>query len=599
MDVIYAMKLYINKMVDDAGPGIKALLMDKETISIISIVYAQSDMLQKEVYLFEAIENYVPRQESLKFVKCIVFVRPTEKNITYLIRELKHPRFSQYFINFNNIISKTDIKALAEVDEFEVVKDVQEFYADYLAINSHTFSLNVKSCYQNIRNWNPISFHRITQGIISILLSLNRCPLIRYQSSSDMAKRLAEQIRQTIAKENVLFDSNTSTESQPILLILDRKFDPITPLLNQWTYQAMLHELMTITNNRVSLANVPGVAKELKEIVLSQEQDEFYQKNLFLNYGEICSNIKCLMEDFQQKTQQQKKIETIADMKSFIETYPQFRKMSGTVTKHVTLIDEISRIVNAYSLLEVSEAEQELISTGNHSESVKRISQLISSDKIRNCDAIRLALLYAITFQNNSNCDIRSLCRLLERRNMNPGDIKIISQLMEFCGLKQRFGTKGATSSQEILTTEHVRAFTKKVIKGFKGVENIYTQHTPVIKELVEDLNRCRLRETVYPFLGSVQQRERPQEIIIFIIGGITYEESLIVYNLNRQLQGTKILLGGSMVHNSKSFLDEVRCACQYHSETTTGTIVMGGTSHHHSNNSGALASVINKIENL
>ena len=514
--------------------------------------------------------------------------------------------FNDFFLaDFNNIISKTDIKALAEVDEFEVVKDVQEFYADYLAINSHTFSLNVKSCYQNVNHWNPISFQRITQGIISILLSINRCPLIRYQSSSEMAKRLAEQIRQTIAKENVLFDSNTSTESQPILLILDRKFDPITPLLNQWTYQAMLHELMTIVNNRISLANVPGIQKELKEIVLSQDQDEFYQKNLYLNYGEICSNIKCLMEDFQQKTQQQKKIETIADMKAFIETYPQFRKMSGTVTKHVTLIDEICRIVNANSLLEVSEAEQELISTGNHSESLKRIQLLISSDKIRNCDAIRLTLLYALTFHNHSNCDTRGLCRMLERRNMNPGDIKIINQLLEFCGLKNKQQRtsgvgggigKSTISTQELLTTtEHVRAFTKKVIKGFKGVENIYTQHIPVIKELIEDLNRCRLRETLYPFLGSVQQRERPQEIIIFIIGGITYEESLTVYNMNRQLQGIKILLGGSIIHNSKSFLDEVRCACQYHSETSISSNTGAGSNV----TVGALASVINKIENL
>lgn len=29
-----------------------------------------------------------------------------------------------------------------------------------------------------------------------------------------------------------------------MVLILDRREDPITPLLNQWTYQAMLHELI-------------------------------------------------------------------------------------------------------------------------------------------------------------------------------------------------------------------------------------------------------------------------------------------------------------------------------------------------------------------
>jgi vacuolar protein sorting-associated protein 45 len=38
----------------------------------------------------------------------------------------------------------------------------------------------------------------------------------------------------------------------------------------------MVHELLTITNNRVSLANVPGVSQELKEVVLSTENDEFY-----------------------------------------------------------------------------------------------------------------------------------------------------------------------------------------------------------------------------------------------------------------------------------------------------------------------------------
>jgi len=45
--------------------------------------------------------------------------------------------------------------------------------------------------------------------------------------------------------------------------------------------------------------------------------------------------------------------------------------MSGTVTKHVTIIDELSRLVSLYNLLEVSEAEQELVCQSDHSESLK------------------------------------------------------------------------------------------------------------------------------------------------------------------------------------------------------------------------------------
>lgn len=40
----------------------------------------------------------------------------------------------------------------------------------------------------------------------------------------------------------------------------------------------MVHELLTIDNNRVSLAGVQDAPKDLKEVVLSSEQDEFYAK---------------------------------------------------------------------------------------------------------------------------------------------------------------------------------------------------------------------------------------------------------------------------------------------------------------------------------
>lgn len=202
-----------------------------------------------------------------------------------------------YFTDFSNVISKTDVKTLAEADEHEVVRDIQEFYADYIAVACHFFSLGLKdlSCYQTsltsrTPSWNPSSLTRCIQGIASVLLTLKRYPTIRYQASSEMCKRLAEGVRQILAKEGALFSfrsHNTSSNSPisfdpnpmpPVLLILDRRSDPVTPLLNQWTYQAMLHELLTINNNRVDLSTVEGISKELKEVVISPDHDEFYEK---------------------------------------------------------------------------------------------------------------------------------------------------------------------------------------------------------------------------------------------------------------------------------------------------------------------------------
>lgn len=89
-----------------------------------------------------------------------------------------------------------------------------------------------------------------------------------------MAKKLAEKIREVLSKESSSFEFRQ--ESNPVLLIVDRRDDPVTPLLNQWTYQAMVHELLTINNNRVNLSHVKDISKDLKEVVLSAEHDEFY-----------------------------------------------------------------------------------------------------------------------------------------------------------------------------------------------------------------------------------------------------------------------------------------------------------------------------------
>ena len=50
-----------------------------------------------------------------------------------------------------------------------------------------------------------------------------------------------------------------------------------------------------------------------------------------------------------------------------MENYPQFKKMSGAVSKHVTIVSELSRLVTERSLLDVSEVEQDLACQNDHS----------------------------------------------------------------------------------------------------------------------------------------------------------------------------------------------------------------------------------------
>eukprot|EP00051_Salpingoeca_urceolata_P002056 m.46588 g.46588 ORF g.46588 m.46588 type:complete len:581 (-) comp11870_c0_seq2:255-1997(-) len=553
MNVVKAIRDYIKKMVSEQS-GMKVLLLDEHTTSVVSIVYSQSEILQKEVYLIDRVNS--TKREAMPHMKAICFVQPSESSIEALVKELKNPKYGQYDLYFANILRPVLLEKLAEADEHEVVREVQEFFGDYQAINPHLFSFDMPTCIGESSNtWRRSAFEAANQGLCSVLLSLKKRPVIRYAAASTMCKRLAEEVSYTIQKEPTLFDFRQQ-DVPPLLMVLDRRDDPITPLLNQWTYQAMVHELLGIKNNRVDLSGVPGISKELREIVLSSG-DEFFTKNMYLNFGEIGGSIRTLVDEFQTKTKSHENIESIADMKAFVENYPQFRALSGNVSKHVSVVGELSRLVDKHDLLNLSETEQELACQSNHSECVQSMRQLLGNAKVMSRDKARLVMLYALRYEKHgSNC-ITEFRETLKHQGVSDELCQLVRMAVRYAGAgvpersSDLFGTKGAVG------------FLKSVTGGLKGVDNIYTQHSPLLATTLDQLAKGKLKDSMYPYVDRAL-RDRPQEVIVFMVGGCTYEEAKAVAEFNEQnLSTMRVILGGTTVHNFDSFADEVRCAVE------------------------------------
>lgn len=67
-------------------------------VSIVSVVYSQSELLQKEVFLVELVDSIAKSIESMSHLKAIYFVRPTSRNIQHIKRQLASPRFGEYHL---------------------------------------------------------------------------------------------------------------------------------------------------------------------------------------------------------------------------------------------------------------------------------------------------------------------------------------------------------------------------------------------------------------------------------------------------------------------------------------------------------------------
>lgn len=180
--------------------------------------------------------------------------------------------------------------------------------------------------------------------------------------------------------ESQLFDFRL-TQVPPLLLILDRRNDPVTPMLSPWTYQAMVHELLGVRNGRVDMTRVPDIRPELsvrcgssgvvecpispiilQEITLTTSTDPFFQAHHLATFGDLGTALKSYVQSYQARSlaQQPSSINSITDMKRFVEEYPEFRKLGGNVSKHVALVGELSRLVDRDKLLELGEVEQGL-----------------------------------------------------------------------------------------------------------------------------------------------------------------------------------------------------------------------------------------------
>ncbi|KFY64485.1 hypothetical protein V496_03213 [Pseudogymnoascus sp. VKM F-4515 (FW-2607)] len=566
MDVVQAVTGYISKMVSagDSASGtpsakMKILLLDSETVNIASTAITQSALLNHEVYLIDRLENQ--NREKMRHLRCLCFVRPSAESIQYLIDELRDPKYGEYNLYFSNVVKKSSLERLAEADDHEVVKAVQEHFADYIVINPDLFTLDLtipKRIWSGSPDmWNADALQRSTDGIVGLLLSLKKKPLIRYEKNSLLAKKLATEVRYQVNQEEQLFDFR-KVDTPPILLILDRRDDPITPLLSQWTYQAMVHELLGINNGRVDLQSVPDVRPELKEVVLSQDQDPFFKKNMYLNFGDLGGNIKDYVEQYQSKTKSSSNIESIADMKRFIEEYPEFRKLSGNVSKHVTIVGELSRKVGVENLLEVSEVEQSLACNDNHAADLKNVQRLLQSPSVTAEGKVRLVALYALRHQRHPSNALPLLLDLLGATgNMPQRQIDIVSKLLHYQSSLQQ--VQNASGITDMFESANIFSGARDRLKGLKGVDNVYTQHSPRLEITLQELIKGRLREQQYPFVdGGGSTRDKPQDIIVFMIGGTTYEEAKLVATINASVPGIRVVLGATCIHNSVTFLEEV-----------------------------------------
>ena len=79
--------------------------------------------------------------------------------------------------------------------------------------------------------------------------------------------------------------------------------------------------------------------------------------------------------------------------------------------------------------------------------------------------------------------------------NLVDDSIQLVYVFLNIAGSDQR--------QEDLFSAEALFAKGRSALKGLKGVENVYMQHTPHLSQTLENLFRGRLRDTTFPFLDG------------------------------------------------------------------------------------------------
>jgi vacuolar protein sorting-associated protein 45 len=272
--------------------------------------------------------------------------------------------------------------------------------------------------------------------------------------------------------------------------------------------------------------------------------------------------IQKLLRDYQKQTAQHNtsNLNTIEDMQAFMDKFPELRSRSHNVSKHVAIMGELARLVEVCSLMDVSQFEQELACADDHTAHWRELMEKLDSPTIKIPDKLRLGLLYALRYETSGN--LHMVQQAMKKGGVPPDMVNLVNVMLRYAGSKSR--GPGLYGEQHNMMTKMTKSFMTSV----QGVANVYSQHVPLVMDTITSVIKGKLRRDTHPFVpGSVATKNGPppdtiipNEIIIYMVGGVTYEEGTKVSEFNEANKGKmQVILGGSTVHNSTSFLEELK----------------------------------------
>ncbi|KAH8173567.1 hypothetical protein LIA77_07822 [Sarocladium implicatum] len=566
----------------------KCLIVDDNSKKIIDNVVKEDDILNNNIATIEKIES---RREPNPEMDAVYILSPESYVVECLLADFQVRRYRKSYLVWTGLL---DPQLRRKIDDFPGIRQLRassstlfaDFYPREAQLVTFRDPWSFPLLYHPACNaLVPKHMQVLAQRIAGVCITMGEYPKVRYYRPTNAmheASVLCAHLARFVQEEldgYAQWDPNFPPPSQrptANLVITDRSMDLMAPLLHEFSYQAMAHDLLPIKDgDKVTFhttINEGTPEAEEKDMELS-DRDKVWVDN---RHRHMKDTIDKLMEDFRKFMQDNphftdKEADTtnLNSIRDMLAGLPQFQEMKEAYSLHLTMAQECMNLFEKNRLMDIASVEQSL-STGLDEDLKKpknillSVVQLIDEDTINPLDRLRLIIMFLLY---RGGVIMEDINRLLAQASLPQQEKEVIGNL-DLLG--------GRTTHQFKEKSQPYTPLFPKDPKTMQVSEEYgLSRFEPAVKSLLDHLIRGTLDQTNFPYVkppmdpnedllaaqgGSLRagrpnwaaagrrQTENRQRIIVFMAGGATYSESRVCYEMSNERSRDIVLVTSHML---------------------------------------------------